>query len=110
MSDKEEKLNNINKNIIKFHLTSQINNKIVSMLNKIEQIINETIKEDDNPFNLSPIFKSELSSILNKNKTKDVNNNNNNNKMVKENENNKYNIKKSINEENINHNNKNEEL
>lgn len=70
MSEKEEKLNAINKNIIKYNLTSQINNKIVTMLNKIEQVLNETIKDNNNPFNLAPKFNDELSLILDKNKRK----------------------------------------
>ena len=100
MSEKEEKLNNINKNIIKFHLTSQINNKIVSMLNKIELIINETIVEKNNPFNLSPNFSEELTTILNKNKKIKVIDNINRN--FKKSKTSRYQIEKTINEENIN--------
>ena len=75
MSENEEKLNKINKNVIKFHLTSEINNKICSMLNKIDQAVNETIiKDHANPFNLPHKFNEELKIILNKNKKNDDDN------------------------------------
>jgi hypothetical protein len=66
MSEKEEKLNEINKNIIHFHLITQINNKISLMINKIDKALNETYNDDkNNPFNLPPKFNEELSIILN---------------------------------------------
>lgn len=68
LSENEEKLNTINKNIIKFQIISQINNKLVTMLDKIEQIINENFQENDNPFNLPKKYSIELANILNKNK------------------------------------------
>lgn len=75
MSENEEKLNKINKNVIKFHLTSEINNKICSMLNKIEKAVNETtIKDSANPFNLPHKFNEELIIILNKNRKNDDDN------------------------------------
>ena len=80
MSDSEEKLNGINKNIIEFHLMTQINNKINLMLNRIEKALNETYNEEQsNPFNLSPKLNEELSIILN-NK---INNNNHSIKAYK---------------------------
>lgn len=64
MGKEEEKLNLINKNIIKIHLSSQINDKIYSIMNKIEQIMNETYGDENNLFNLSPNFNMELSGVL----------------------------------------------
>ena len=82
MSENEDKLNELNKRIIKYHLTSQINSKVVSMMNKMEQIINENSEDQDNPFNLSPSFNAELLNLLNNSKNKE-NNNNRNNKINK---------------------------
>ena len=75
MSQNEDKLNNINKNKIQFQLTSEINNKINNMLNKIEQIINDTMQDNKNPFNLSPNINKELENILNKVKMEKSQNN-----------------------------------
>ena len=75
MGKEEEKLNEINKNIIKIHLSSQINDKISSMLNKMEQIINDYYGDEKNLFNLSPHFNIELSGILKRIKEKEFNDN-----------------------------------
>jgi hypothetical protein len=69
----EEKLNEINKNIIKVHLSSQINDKISSMLNKIEQLMNDTYGDENNFFNLSPNLEKELSDVLKRIKEKEFN-------------------------------------
>lgn len=70
MNDNEKKMNNINKKIINIQLILQINNKISSMLDKMEKIANEVIKDKSNPFNLSLNFNNELKWILNKNNKK----------------------------------------
>ena len=75
MGKEEEKLNLINKNIIKIHLSSQINDKIYSIMNKIEQIMNETYGDENNLFNLSPNFNMELSGVLKRIKKKEFNEN-----------------------------------
>ena len=101
MSENEDKINNINKDIIKYHLISQINNKIESLFNNIDQITKETIKDEKNPFNLEePILNTELNSILNKIGKKDSRQNNRNN--FKRSKTTRYKTDKAINEENIN--------
>ena len=73
IGNEEEKLNEINKNIIKVHLSSQINDKISSMLNKIEQLMNDTYGDENNFFNLSPNLEKELSYVLKRIKEKEFN-------------------------------------
>lgn len=101
MSENEDKINNINKDIIKYHLISQINNKIESLYNNMDQIAKETIKDEKNPFDLEePILNTELNSILNKIEKKDSNQNNRNNNPRSKTTRKKTN--KTIKEENIN--------
>ena len=101
MSENEDKINNINKDIIKYHLISQINNKIESLYNNMDQIAKETIKDEKNPFDLEePILNTELNSILNKIEKKDSNQNNRNNNPRSKTTRKK--IDKTIKEENIN--------
>ena len=101
MSENEDKINNINKDIIKCHLISQINNKIESLYNNMDQIAKETIKDEKNPFDLEePILNTELNSILNKIEKKDSNQNNRNNNPRSKTTRKK--IDKTIKEENIN--------
>ena len=71
MNDNEEKLININKKIFNIHLTSQLNNKINSMIDKMEKIADETIQEKNNLFNLAYNFSEELENIINKNQIKE---------------------------------------
>ena len=68
MNENEVKLNNINKKIINFHLTSHINNKIISMLDKMEKIADEIIKDQKN---LADNYNLELKSNINKSKVKE---------------------------------------
>ena len=75
MGKEEEKLNEINKSIIKIHLYSQINDKISTMSNKIEQIMNDTYGDENNLFSLSPNFNMELSGVLKRIKEKEFNEN-----------------------------------
>ena len=101
MSENEDKINNINKDIIKYHLISQINNKIESLYNNMDQIAKETIKDEKNPFDLKePILNTELNSILNKIEKKDSNQNNRNNNPRSKTTRKK--TDKTIKEENIN--------
>lgn len=101
MSENEDKINNINKDIIKYHLISQINNKIESLYNNMDQIAKETIKDEKNPFDLEePILNTELNSILNKIEKKDSNQNNRNNNPRSKTTRKK--TDKTIKEENIN--------
>ena len=69
----EEKLNEINKSIIKVHLSSQIDDKISSMMDKIEELMNDTYGEENNLFNLSPHLEKELSDVLRRIKEKEFN-------------------------------------
>ena len=68
MNENEVKLTNINKKIINFHLTSHINNKIISMLDKIEKIADEIIKDQKN---LAHNYNLELKSNINKSEVKE---------------------------------------
>ena len=104
MSENEDKLNGLNKKIIKYHLVSQLNNKLVSMMNNIEQIVNEINEDQDNPFNLSPYFKAEFLNLINNSKKKEDNENNENyinNKINKTYRSSLF-KKKEINEDNSN--------
>jgi len=75
MGKEEEKLNEINKSIIKIHLSSQINEKITSMMNRIEQVMTDTYGDENNLFNLFPNFNIELSDVLKRIKEKEFNEN-----------------------------------
>ena len=83
MSQKEDKLNNINKNKIQFQLTSEINNKINSMLNKIEKVINETMEDSNNPFNEYANINEDFKKIINKINSKNIEENKRTNKKNK---------------------------
>ena len=102
MSENEDKINNINKDIIKYHLISQINSKIDSSFNKMDQIAKETINSEKNPFNLTPILNTELNNILNIIENKENNKNNKNNKYIKKRKTKRYKTDNIIKEENIN--------
>ena len=98
MSENEDKINNINKDIIKYHLIAQMHTKIDSLFKQMEQIEKEAIKDETNPFNLSPILNTELNSILNRNQKSEVSKNN---KTFQRSKTTRYKSNKIITEENI---------
>ena len=63
MSDNENKINNINKDLVKFHLIFEINNKIISTFTKIGKELNKLLDEK-NYFNLSYVYSKKLYEIL----------------------------------------------
>ena len=59
INKKESTLAFFKRDIIKYHLTNEINNKIKSSFNKINSILDEIIN-DENPFNLDSKYYQEL--------------------------------------------------
>lgn len=75
INNNEVKLSELNRELVKYHLSTEINYKLNFIYNKLDKIINDAI-DIKNLFNLEPKYYNELIRIINIDKNKNILNRN----------------------------------